>query len=99
MQLAAQHMEVVRRCRRIDDLHVVLGAHLQVPLQTRGGMLWSLPFIAMRQQANEARHTQPLTFTRRYELVEEYLRAVGEVAELSFPHRERIGLSQRIAVF
>ena len=56
------------------------------------------PFIAMRQQADEAGHAQPFALARRNELVEQHLRAVGEVAELRFPHRQRIRLGQRIAV-
>src|SRR5260370_42535836 len=62
-------------------------------------MLRALPFIAVRQQADEAGHAQPFAFTRRDELVEYDLGAVGEVAELRFPHRQRIRLGQRIAVF
>ena len=61
-------------------------------------MLRPLPFIAMRQQADEAGHAQPLALARRNELVEKHLGAVGEVAELGFPHRQRLRLRQRIAV-
>ena len=99
MQLAAQHVEVVGGRGRIDHLHIVLGAELQEPLQPGGGMLRPLPFIAMRQQADETRHAQPFTFARGDELVEQHLGAVGEIAELGFPHRKRIRLGQRVAVF
>jgi hypothetical protein len=54
-------------------------------------MLRTLAFIAMRQQADEARHAQPLAFARRDELVEHHLRAVGEVAELRFPEVSAFG--------
>jgi len=47
-------------------------------------MLRSLAFIAMGQHADEAGHAQPLALARRDELVEQHLRAVGEVAELRF---------------
>ena len=57
------------------------------------------PFIAVRQQADEARHAQPFAFAGRDELVEHHLRAVGEIAELRLPQRQRVGLGQRIAVF
>src|SRR5258708_24818821 len=62
-------------------------------------MLRALPFIAVREQAEAAGPWQPFAFTRRDELVEYDLGAVGEVAELRFPHRQRIRLGQRIAVF
>src|SRR5580693_9660019 len=61
-------------------------------------MLRTLPFIAMRQHADEARHAQPFAFARGDELIEQYLGAVGEVAELRFPDRQRLRLRQRIAV-
>jgi len=92
LQLAAQDVEVVRRRRAVGDLHVVFGGHLQETLETRRGMFRSLALIAVRQQADEAGHSQPLAFARRDELVEQHLRAVGEVAELRFPHRQRIRL-------
>jgi hypothetical protein len=46
----------------------------------------------VRQQADEARHAQPLALARRDELVEHHLRAVGEIAELRFPQRQRVRL-------
>ena len=61
-------------------------------------MLRPLALVAVRQQADEARHAQPLALARRDELVEHDLRAVGEVAELRLPHDERVGLGQRVAV-
>ena len=99
LHLTAQDVEVVRRRRAIGDLHVVFGAHLQPALETRGGMLRPLALVAVRQQADEARHAQPFAFARRDELVEHHLRAVGEVAELRFPQRQRVGLGQGVAVF
>ena len=62
-------------------------------------MLRPLAFIAVRQQADEARHAQPLALARRDELVEHHLRAIGEIAELGLPQHQRIGLGERIAVF
>ena len=98
LQLAAQDVEVVRRRRAVGDLHVVLGAHLQEALEPRRGMLRPLPLVAVRQQADEARHAQPLALARGDELVEHHLRAVGEVAELRLPQGQRVRLGQRIAV-
>ena len=62
-------------------------------------MLRPLALIAMRQQADEARHAQPFALARRDELVEHHLRAVGEIAELRLPQRQRVRLGERIAVF
>ena len=98
LQLAAQDVEVVRRRRAVGDLHVVFGAHLQEALEAGGGVLRPLALIAVRQQADEARHAQPLALARRDELVEHHLRAVGEVAELRLPQRQRVRLGQRVAV-
>src|SRR5688572_30288053 len=62
-------------------------------------MFRPLPFIAVRQQADEAGHAQPFALARRDELVEDDLRAIGEIAELRLPQSERVGLGKRIAVF
>ena len=99
VDLPAQDVEVVRRRRAVGDLHVVLGAHLQEALEARGGVLRTLAFVAVRQEADEAGHAQPLALARRDELVEQDLRTVGEVAELRLPQRERVRLRQRVAVF
>ena len=98
-QLASQHVEEVRRRREVDDLHVVFGAELQIAFESGRGVLRTLAFVAVRQQTDEARHTQPLALARRDELVEHDLRAVGEVAELRLPQGKRVGLGERIAVF
>ena len=34
-QLASQHMEVIRRGRTVHDLHIILGAELQIAFKTR----------------------------------------------------------------
>ena len=47
----------------------------------------------------EAACPQPLRLTRGDELIEDHLRAVGEVAELRFPDHKREGIGDRIAVF
>ena len=99
LDLSTQDVEVVRRRGAVGDLHVVLGAELEIALQTSRRMLRSLALIAMRQQADEARHAQPLALARRDELVEEHLRAIGEIAELGFPHDKRIGLGEGVAIF
>src|SRR5262245_66537606 len=94
MELAAQDMEVVGGRGAVGDLHVVLGAHLQVPLESGRGMLGTLSLVAVRQQADDAGHAQPFALARGDELVEHDLRAVGEIAELRLPQGERIRRSE-----
>ena len=99
LQLAAQDVEIIGRRGAVGHLHVVFGAHLQEALKPGRGMLRPLALIAMRQQADEARHAQPFALAGGNELVEHHLRAIGEIAELRFPEGERVGLGQRIAIF
>src|SRR5262249_3295388 len=73
-------------------------AQLQITLEPRRRVLRPLPFVTVRKQADEARHAQPLALAGGDELIEYHLRAIGEVAELCFPQRQRLGLGQRIAV-
>src|SRR6516225_2959184 len=99
LELTAQDVKIVRRRGAIGDLHIVLAAHLQEALQARGGMLGALAFIAVGQQADEARHAQPFALAGGNELVEDDLGAVGEIAELRLPQGEGVRLGERIAVF
>ena len=99
MHLAAQDVEIIGRGGRHADLHIVLGAKLQITLQAGGGMFRPLAFIAMRQQQGQARHAQPFHFAAGDELVHHDLRAIGEVAELGFPQHQRLGLGGGIAIF
>src|SRR6185312_13892975 len=62
-------------------------------------MFGTLAFVTVRQKHDEAAHAKPLGLTRSDELIDDDLRAVGEVAKLRFPERERLGLGRRIAVF
>ena len=91
VQLAAQDVEVVRRRRAVRDLPVVLGAELQEALEAGRGVLRPLALVAVRQQAHEAGHAQPLALAGRDELIEHDLRAVGEVAELGLPQASALG--------
>ena len=97
--LAAQHVEIVGGRRAVGDLHVVFGAELQIALEPGRGMVGALAFVAVRQEHHQPRHAEPLAFARGDELVHHHLGAVGEVAELAFPQRQRLGLGQRVAVF
>src|SRR5580704_8513404 len=53
-KLAPQRVKEVGWRRTDNNLHVVLGAELQIALEARGGMFRSCALIAMRQQTHEA---------------------------------------------
>ena len=85
-------------CVRLHDLDVVLGAELQEALEPRQLMLRPLALVAVRQQHHEAAHAQPLALARADELVDDDLRAVGEVAELRLPHHQAVRVGEAVAV-
>jgi hypothetical protein len=62
-------------------------------------MLRPLALIAVRQKHHEAAHAQPLHLARGDELVDDDLRAIGEVAELRFPQHQRARLGGGISIF
>src|ERR1041385_2676740 len=91
-------MKVLRGCRRIADLQIVLSAELQVALESRARVLWSLSFITVRQQHHEPRTLFPLVFRSGDVLIDYRLRAVTEITKLRFPQHERILRDYRIAI-
>ena len=91
LQLTPQDVKIIGGRRAIRHLHIVLGAQLQIAFEPRRGMFRPLAFVAMRQEADETRHPQPFAFAGRNELIEHDLRAIGEIAELSFPNGQGIG--------
>ena len=93
--LPPQDVEVIRRGCAIGDLHIVFGAHLQITFKARGGMFRPLPFVAMWQQKRQPRHAQPFRFGRGNKLIDENLRGVREIPELTFPANQRAGFGQR----
>ena len=76
--------------RRLADLQVVLGRELQEALDARARVLGPLPLVAVRQQQHEPGEQPPLVLAGGEELVDDDLRAVGEVAELRLPEDERL---------
>ena len=80
------------------DLHVVARAELQIALDAGAGVLRALAFMPVRQQQNQSGQQVPLVFPGNDELVDDDLRAVGEVAELRFPHHQRFGIVARVSV-
>ena len=61
-------------------------------------MFGPLPFVAVRQEHDEAAGPAPFRLAGGDELVDDDLRAVGEIAELGLPHDEHVGLVEGIAV-
>lgn len=98
-RLTTQHVVNLSRSGRHANLHILLGAELQITLQTRGGVLRTLSFIAVRQQHHQTAHTAPLLLTGGDELVDDDLRTVGEVTELRFPDGQGAGFCGGVAVF
>src|SRR5207248_11378430 len=62
-------------------------------------VLGPLPFEAVGQEHDQAARTQPLRLAGGDELVDDRLRAIGEVPELRFPQHQRLRIRQRVAVF
>src|SRR5207247_4219516 len=53
-RLAPQHVEVLRRRRRIRDYEVALGDELEKALEARAGVLGPLALVAVRQEQHES---------------------------------------------
>ncbi|CPR55807.1 Uncharacterised protein [Salmonella enterica subsp. enterica serovar Bovismorbificans] len=98
-RLTAQHMVDLRRGGRHANLHILLGAKLQITFQTRGRVLRPLPFIAVRQQHHQTAHPAPFLLAGGDELVNHYLRAVGKIAKLRFPDSQGTWFRRGITVF
>jgi hypothetical protein len=76
----------------------LLVAKLQPTLHTTGRMLRTLAIVTVGQRDNQTRTLQPLGFTSSDELVNDALRVVGKVTELSLPHDESFGGGQWVTV-
>ncbi len=98
LHLPAQEVEILRRGRHVRDLDVVLGAGLQEALEPRGRVLRALALVAVGEQQHDAAGALPLRLAADDELVDDHLRAVGEVAELRLPEAEHVGIVERVAV-
>src|SRR5262245_49177437 len=98
VELAPQDVKIIRGRGAVRDLPVVLGAELEIALEPRRGMFRPLALIAMRQQEDEPRHAEPFALARGNELIDDDLRAVGEIAELRFPQHERVRLGEAVPV-
>ena len=62
-------------------------------------MLRPLPLVAVRKEHHQPARAQPFGLARGDELVDDHLRAVGEVAELRLPQHQRARIGERKAKF
>src|SRR5271167_3126133 len=86
--LASQQVEILCGVRRLRDLDVMFRSELNEALDAGAGVLRSLPFVAVRKKQDDAREQVPLGFARRNKLIDDSLRHVYKIAELSFPENE-----------
>ena len=86
-------MEVLRGRGRDADSHVVFRAEGQEALHPRARVFRPLAFEAVRQEHDQIAGLMPLGFGTGDEVIDDDLRAVGEIAELGFPcdQCERVG--------
>src|SRR5258705_10917619 len=91
-------MKILSRGGWITDLQIILGAELQKPFEARTGMLWSLPFVAMRQEQRETRRLPPLVFRGSDVLIDDGLCAVYKISKLGFPQHQCLARNDRIAI-
>ena len=96
--LAAQEVEILRGSRGLADLNVVVRSELEIALDARAGVLRALALVAVGQEQDDAAEQAPLVFAGGDELVDDDLRAVGEVAELGFPEDEGFGVVAAVSV-
>ena len=77
----------------------VFVAELQVALHSARRVFRALAVVAVGQGQDETGPLEPLDLAGRNELVDNALRVVGKIPELSLPHHERIWRGKRVAVF
>src|SRR5579859_4203278 len=89
--LPAQNVKILRGRRRSDNLYVVVGGQFQKPLGSGAGVLWPLPFQAVREQQDEAAQSPPFLFGTDEELVDDDLRRIAEISILRLPQDQPFG--------
>src|ERR1043166_10111070 len=91
-------MEVLCSGCQVAHLNVFLGACLEKSLESGAGMLGTLTFVTVRQQEDDRTGPLPFRFAGKHELIDDRLRAVGEIAELRLPQTEHVRIIERISV-
>ena len=96
--LPPQNVKILRWSAGTDNLQVAFRSQAEPAFELGTGMLWALPFEAVRQQKYQATQPPPFVFGTHHELIDDHLPAIDEVAVLSLPGNERLGIVQAISV-
>src|SRR5262245_27485508 len=83
--LPPQAVEQLRRRGWLHNLKIVVRCQLEESFESRAGMFRALAFQAVRKQERNAAQPPPLVFCCGDELIDDHLRRIPEIAELSFP--------------
>ena len=67
-----------------------------VPLEPGGGVFGSHALVAVRQQHDESRLSDPFGLTGSDKLIDDTLRRVVEIAELRLPNHQRVRVGHRV---
>src|SRR5690606_11824795 len=97
--LTPQHMEVLCRGCRVANLKVVLGTKLEEAFKASRRVFRALPLKAVWKQHYEPAALLPFILRCCDVLIDDHLRAIGEVTELSLPADQVRPRFDRIAVF
>src|SRR5438309_830241 len=91
-------MKILSGMRGIANLQVVFGGELQKTFEAAAGMFGALPFVAVWQEEHDPAHPLPFRFGADNELIDDRLRAIGEIAKLRLPHdkRPRVGRAKAV---
>ena len=92
-------MEILRGVTGLADLDIFFAGELQEAFDARAGVFRTLAFIAMGQQQDQAGGEIPFVFGSADKLIDDDLRAVDEVAELSFPEDQSFGVVAAETIF
>src|SRR6516162_7422845 len=96
--LPPQAVKQLRRRGRLHNLKIVVRRQFKESFESRAGMFRALAFQAVRKQERNAAQPAPLVFCRGDELIDDNLRRIPEIAELSFPRDKSIGRIEAVAV-
>src|SRR5262249_35170307 len=96
--LTPQDVKILGRRRQIADLDIIICTKLQKSLKSWPGMFRALTLVSMRKEKNYAAGSLPFRLGTDDELIDYDLGAVGEVAELCFPHAKQVRVIHRISV-
>lgn len=92
-------MKILRGVGGLADLDVVARGELEKPFDARAGMFGALALVSMGKKHHHSGQQTPLIFARGDELIDDDLRAIGEITELRFPEHESLREIAAEAVF